>query len=329
MIHNRQQADVARYRIVSTTLLHWSYLVCVCVCGGCECTSARFADGQDERRIEELHKRRNFLAAYCKLIVYNVAPIRRAADVFKHYIKCYNDYGDIIKATLSKAREINKLNCALTMQLAMQALFQDIAHAHRACYNDYGDIIKATLSKAREINKLNCALTMQLAMQALFQDIAHAHRAELAKRFSVMFGLDAVKNREALTALHRAGIAFAALELAPPAPPPNLLFLEPLTEFSGKLLRQDKRQVLKVPASAPKPARRTERAAFLDARIVHSVSWGDEWAPFMQYRNSLLTDAPDERPPPAARRHYTRRNRGQTEEEEGDDNAESDQEAPG
>lgn len=61
-----------------------------------------------------------------------------------------------------------------------------------------------------------------------------------------MFGLDAVKNREALTALHRAGIAFAALELAPPAPPPNLMFLEPLTEFSGKLLRQDKRQVLKV-----------------------------------------------------------------------------------
>lgn len=51
------------------------------------CTSLRFADGQDERRIEELHKRRNFLAAYCKLIVYNVAPIRRAADVFKHYIK--------------------------------------------------------------------------------------------------------------------------------------------------------------------------------------------------------------------------------------------------
>lgn len=72
---------------------------------------------------------------------------------------------------------------------------------------------------------------------------------ELAKRFSVMFGLDAVKNREALTALHRAGISFAALEPAPPAPPPHLLFLEPLAEFSNKLLRQDKRQVLKVPTS--------------------------------------------------------------------------------
>lgn len=50
-------------------------------------TRCDVADGQDERRIEELHKRRNFLAAYCKLIVYNVVPIRRAADVFKHYIK--------------------------------------------------------------------------------------------------------------------------------------------------------------------------------------------------------------------------------------------------
>lgn len=64
---------------------------------------------------------------------------------------------------------------------------------------------------------------------------------ELAKRFSVMFGLDAVKNREALTALHRAGVAFAALE------PRHLLFLEPLAELSNKLLRQDKRHVLKVP----------------------------------------------------------------------------------
>lgn len=71
-------------------------------------------------------------------------------------------------------------------------------------------------------------------------------RQELAKRFSVMFGLDAVKNREALTALHRAGISFAALDQNGHSPPPNLLFLEPLAEFSNKLLRQDKRQVLKV-----------------------------------------------------------------------------------
>ena len=69
---------------------------------------------------------------------------------------------------------------------------------------------------------------------------------ELAKRFAVMFGLDAVKNREALTALHRAGVSFAALDGAPHAPGPHLLFLDALAEFSPKLLRQDKRHVLKV-----------------------------------------------------------------------------------
>lgn len=46
-------------------------------------------------------------------------------------LQCYNDYGDIIKATLSKAREINKLNCALTMELAMQALFTEMLNRHR------------------------------------------------------------------------------------------------------------------------------------------------------------------------------------------------------
>lgn len=46
-----------------------------------------FSEGHDEGRIEELHKRRNFLAAFCKLIVYNIIPTQAAADVFKHYVK--------------------------------------------------------------------------------------------------------------------------------------------------------------------------------------------------------------------------------------------------
>ncbi|XP_050680856.1 cohesin subunit SA-1 isoform X2 [Leptidea sinapis] len=229
----------------------------------------------DERRIEELHKRRNFLAAYCKLIVYNVVPIRRAVDAIKHYIKCYNDYGDIIKATLSKAREINKVNCALSMELAMQALFTDIRAQH--------SVPTRALPELHELK-------------------------ELAKRFSMMFGLDAVRNREALTALHRAGISFAALESNTHAPPPNLLFLEPLAEFCPKLLRQDKRHVLK----------------FLESRFT-TMQWGDEWAPLLAYRSALMTDAPEERPPPV-RRHYTRKNKGVNEEEEGEENADSEQE---
>ena len=46
------------------------------------------AESMDEnRKIEELHKRRNFLAAFCKLIVYNVIKIKSAADMFKFYMK--------------------------------------------------------------------------------------------------------------------------------------------------------------------------------------------------------------------------------------------------
>ena len=71
---------------------------------------------------------------------------------------------------------------------------------------------------------------------------------ELAKRFALSFGLDALKNREAVTSLHREGILLAVNPLENPddpnAPPPNLSFLEILTEFSNKLLKQDKKVVL-------------------------------------------------------------------------------------
>ena len=47
----------------------------------------------DHSKIKELHKRRNFLAAFCKLIIYNVLPTKTGADVFKHYVLFYNHYG--------------------------------------------------------------------------------------------------------------------------------------------------------------------------------------------------------------------------------------------
>ena len=83
----------------------------------------------DHQKIEELHKRRNFLASYCKLIVYNVIPTQFAADIFKHYVTFYNDYGDIIKATLGKARENNKTNCAKTMVQSLINKFNELKEA--------------------------------------------------------------------------------------------------------------------------------------------------------------------------------------------------------
>lgn len=115
-------------------------------------------ESHDETRIEELHKKRNYLAAYCKLVVYNVIPIKSAADIFKHYLRvrtcktiktnessrktyiffspfqCYNEYGDIIKATMGKAREINKINCALTMCLSLISTYKEIQKANDSIY---------------------------------------------------------------------------------------------------------------------------------------------------------------------------------------------------
>ena len=45
-------------------------------------------DEMDENvKIEELHKRRNLLASFAKLIVYNVIPIRCAMQMFMNYMK--------------------------------------------------------------------------------------------------------------------------------------------------------------------------------------------------------------------------------------------------
>ena len=70
---------------------------------------------------------------------------------------------------------------------------------------------------------------------------------ELAKRFALSFGLDNQKNRDAVAALHREGIHFTFDKIDNPVdplgPPPNLPFLEILSEFSNKLIKQDKKIV--------------------------------------------------------------------------------------
>lgn len=67
-------------------------------------------------------------------------------------------------------------------------------------------------------------------------------------RFALSFGLDALKNREAVTQLHREGILFSVNPMEnpndPTGPPPNIAFLEIVTEFTNKLLKQDKKVVL-------------------------------------------------------------------------------------
>ena len=127
------------------------------------------------------------------------------------------DFGDIIKTTLGKAREINKVLCAKTMASALVDVFLELR---------------------QETGNPN-ALTKQ--------DENFGALKELAKRFALSFGLDNQKNREAVAALHKEGIHFTFDTIDDPTnplgPPPNLPFLEILGEFSNKLIRQDKKTV--------------------------------------------------------------------------------------
>ncbi|XP_028994748.1 cohesin subunit SA-1a [Betta splendens] len=204
-------------------------------------------DEEDEaNKIEALHKRRNLLAAFCKLIIYDIVDMPAAADIFKHYMKYYNDYGDIIKETLSKTRQMDKILCAKTLILSLQQLFNELLQ-------DQGPNLDRTSSHVSGIK-------------------------ELARRFALTFGLDQIKTREAVATLHKDGIEFAFKyqnPRGPEFPPVNLAFLEVLSEFSSKLIRQDKKTV----------------HSYLEKFMSESMSERreDVWLPLISYRNSLLT----------------------------------------
>uniref|UniRef100_A0AAY4ASE7 Stromal antigen 2a n=1 Tax=Denticeps clupeoides TaxID=299321 RepID=A0AAY4ASE7_9TELE len=208
----------------------------------------------DSRKIEALHKRRNLLAAYCKLIIYNVVEMKTGADIFKQYMRVsfyYNDYGDIIKETMSKTRQIDKIQCAKTLILSLQQLFNEM------------------------LSELGCVFDRS---SASFCGIK-----ELARRFSLTFGLDQLKTREAIAMLHKDGIEFAFKEPSPQGegnPPLNLAFLDILSEFSSKLLRQDKKTV----------------HMYLERFMTFQMALQREdcWLPLISYRNSLQAGADDD-----------------------------------
>ncbi|AWP12394.1 putative cohesin subunit SA-2 [Scophthalmus maximus] len=211
-------------------------------------------DGQQDDeavKIEALHKRRNLLAAYCKLIIYCVVEMKTGADIFKQYMRYYNDYGDIIKETMSKTRQIDKIQCAKTLILSLQQLFNEML-------SDLGHGFDRSSSSF-------CGIK------------------ELARRFSLTFGLDQVKTRDAIAMLHKDGIEFAFKDPSPQGeggPPLNLAFLDILSEFSSKLMRQDKRTV----------------HMYLERFMTFQMALQREdcWLPLISYRNSLQAGGDDD-----------------------------------
>ncbi|NXF68580.1 STAG2 protein, partial [Ciccaba nigrolineata] len=167
-------------------------------------------------KLDDLHRKRSLLAAYCKLIVYNVIEMTAAAEIYKYYVKTYNYFGDIIKETLSKTRHNNKIQSAKTLILCLQQLFQ------------------------------TCAERQDSSSGVDLSSASFTNMKELARRFSLTFGWDQVKSRESVAMIHKEGIEFAfqgATGVDGRCLPPNLSFLLIIIEFSNKLLKPDKRLV--------------------------------------------------------------------------------------
>ncbi|VDN54670.1 unnamed protein product [Dracunculus medinensis] len=72
-----------------------------------------------QSQIELMHKRRNLLAVYCKLILHGILEIYDASHVLRFYNKYYTDFGDILKMLINKCRELDKLGCAKTISISL------------------------------------------------------------------------------------------------------------------------------------------------------------------------------------------------------------------
>uniref|UniRef100_A0A7N6BQA4 Cohesin subunit SA n=1 Tax=Anabas testudineus TaxID=64144 RepID=A0A7N6BQA4_ANATE len=164
--------------------------------------------GEEEVKISLLQRKRNQLAGYCKLVIYGVLDLTAATDVFKHYSKYFKDFGDIIKETVSRSKLINPVQSAKTVCLSLQQLYSEM-------------------------------LTEDHSRQDLLEI------RDLAKRLAMSFGVDLNRIRKPLVALHTDGVRFAFRESwEGEKQHPNVTFLEILSEFSFKLLQQDRAQLV-------------------------------------------------------------------------------------
>ncbi|XP_056426122.1 cohesin subunit SA-3 [Hyla sarda] len=232
-------------------------------------TNSEDEDSDEEsHKINRLHERRVLLAGYCKLILYNTLELRFASEVFKYYVKYYTDYGDIIKETLSRSRRVSKEESTRTILLCLTQAYtgfrlEDVSSDQRFSHP--------------------------------FLEIR-----DLARRFSLLLGPDQVRNRQDIVLLHKEGIKFSL------RPPPdaawsldNVLFLDVLSEFSPKLLKQDKAALLHYLEETCQQCIPPEQDVTVE---------GDEiWAPLHAYKKSLGTEAEPSPTTPGTRRAKERR----------------------
>ncbi|XP_077584294.1 cohesin subunit SA-2 [Stigmatopora nigra] len=164
-----------------------------------------------EEKMEMLHRRRSMLAAYCKLVLHGVLEMSMAADIFTFYAKHHTDLGDIIKETIHRCRLVDKLEGTRALVLSLQRVFVHVTSEQEGDGSPNSRLGERTLAGVKE----------------------------LARRLALTFG-DVVKFRECLVLIHRSGIEYVFRDFSPALLP----YLSILSEFSGKLLKADKRSVL-------------------------------------------------------------------------------------
>ncbi|XP_017098473.2 cohesin subunit SA-2 isoform X2 [Drosophila bipectinata] len=168
-----------------------------------------------ECNFDELQKKRRVLSGYCKLVAFNVVPSMRASVVFQHYDKFFEPFGDIMRAAMERAVDINCVNYGMTVLHSLLLYYRRIM----ANYKD--------------------------DPERVVDSDEFTHLLSLARRLAETFNPSLVENRRGVLTLHRAGIMFV-LESVPSDPtsaPKNLIFLRVIQEFVPQILVQDKQNI--------------------------------------------------------------------------------------
>ncbi|XP_011304832.1 cohesin subunit SA-1 [Fopius arisanus] len=190
---------------------------------------------------DEYRSRRNILMTFCKLFMCDVFPIAWSCVVLKHYNDFYNDYGDIIKMTLMKAKARNKMNWMRMITMTLITVYENSnIESNTIDPDDFCRLIA------------------------------------LAKRFMAHLGIDTTRNKEQVMQIHLSGINYVTAvpdnEVPNTDVPPRIGYLEVLAEFSVKLSKEGKDEVLKA-LDEILPSERATR--------------NQEWQPLLKYRKSL------------------------------------------
>lgn len=180
------------------------------------------AEGEmnEQEQLEDLRRRRQHLAAYVGLCTQTVPPstkrvisISNLEIVLRNCVHFHDEYGDISKVALVKAKHVSPTKCAITMVKAMFSFFGRLNRDATGCVN----------WRSQRFVSL---------------------KKQLSKRFASGFGTETPKEREAAVDFHRRGIRLAVSPRKNPqdslSPTPNLAFLVILLEFVSKLGKQDR-----------------------------------------------------------------------------------------